>query len=510
MAMSDKSLYQAVDLLARQTHGIADQDLDQPYQWRAHGEGVRFALLGTYHELRDLAVRLADLRARSGPPRTRAQRALAQYHAAYRDLQAVLLGVTAEAYDQPPGPAEWPLRTILGHIVNTQRTFFALVHYGAERQGAGGEMPSHLPDGEVERLTGADDRLEEILEKEGLAGMLAFYESLHERTLREFSEIDDKTLDGPSLWWEGEEYDLQYRIHRMDAHLRQHTIQAEKTLAAIGCAPNEARRLLRLIFNALAEVEAVGLGAGEPGREQREELANAITTRAGEAATTVEKAQALIQAVQAGDLPRVRDLLSESPALAQARAVGGVSALLTAIYHGKQELAELIAAQMPELPIWDAAAAGRLDQVQEAFGEWPGWINRYASDGFTPLQLAAFFGHAEVVTWLVAHGADINAVARNPQRIMPLHAAAANGNLEIVQTLLDAGADVNAAQAGGFTPLHTAADSDSVPLARLLLDHGADPTLPSDAGQTPLVLAEEKGNHSVVEYLRGRSAGDAA
>ncbi len=106
----------AVAYLAESTHTLSDADLGQPYRWGAHQEGVRFALLGVLHELRTLAVHLAAERRRSGPPMTRAHHALAQYHAAYRDLEAALIGVSVEAYDKPPAPGEWPLRYVYGCI----------------------------------------------------------------------------------------------------------------------------------------------------------------------------------------------------------------------------------------------------------------------------------------------------------------------------------------------------------------------------------------------------------
>ncbi|HEX6385140.1 MAG TPA: DinB family protein, partial [Anaerolineae bacterium] len=229
--MPEDTLFQAVARMAELTHGFSDADLGQPWAWRKHDEGVRFALIGTYHELRELAVELAKRRAEDGPPVTRAQRALAQYLVAYRDLQAVLIGVTDEDYEREPAAGEWPLRYVVGHTAGTQRHFFTLVQYGLARQRDGQERPARLPEGETDRVTGSYEEFGEIMEKGSMADMLAFYDKLHQRTLNEFATITDEELTRPSLWWEGEAYSLEYRLHRFDAHLRQHTIQAEKTLA---------------------------------------------------------------------------------------------------------------------------------------------------------------------------------------------------------------------------------------------------------------------------------------
>ena len=56
---TDEALSAAVTQMAAAMQGLGSVDLDQPWAWGPHREGVRFALLGTYQELRELAVRLA-------------------------------------------------------------------------------------------------------------------------------------------------------------------------------------------------------------------------------------------------------------------------------------------------------------------------------------------------------------------------------------------------------------------------------------------------------------------
>jgi hypothetical protein len=72
---------------------------------------------------------------------------------------------------------------------------------------------------------------------------------------------------------------LEFRLHRFDSHLRQHTIQAEKTLAGIGAQPNETRRLLRQMYAALAELESVQIGASGFGAQSIQALAAQISQR---------------------------------------------------------------------------------------------------------------------------------------------------------------------------------------------------------------------------------------
>lgn len=281
--MKGNNLDQAVTELARATHKLADEELDREYTWRKHPENLRLALLGSYHELRDLAASLAATRQASDRPITTAQRVLGQYHTAYQDLQAVLLGVGDEELDLPPAAGEWPLRRVLKHIIGADLGFYALVHYALEQRRAGQE-PARVTEEEYVSLVGPEEEFEQTLDQEGLAGIQAAHRAYHDRIIRELSGLSEEDLKAGSAFWEGEPLPVRYRLHRFDAHMRQHTIQVEKTLAAIDCRPNEARRLLRLVYNGLAEVENALLGAWDHGLEQRQELAKVISDRAGEVA----------------------------------------------------------------------------------------------------------------------------------------------------------------------------------------------------------------------------------
>lgn len=84
-------LTQAIFKLANTMHAFKDADLDQDWAWGPHREGVRFALLGSYQELRELAIHLQHQRRKENQAMTQAQLILGQYHRAYRDLTAVFI-----------------------------------------------------------------------------------------------------------------------------------------------------------------------------------------------------------------------------------------------------------------------------------------------------------------------------------------------------------------------------------------------------------------------------------
>jgi uncharacterized damage-inducible protein DinB len=260
---------QAVEELVRATVKLSDEDMGREWKWREYDEeGLRFALLMTHHELRDLAVRLA---ARQGPT-TQAQRILAQYHQTYRDLSGVLAGVSGEDLDRAPAEGEWPLRETLDHMLGAEYGFLGVNRLAIERHRAGNAAePSEAEFKEFRKAY--------VQPKDAVAGPIesirnAFFE-IHRRVLRELGDVTDEELEKRATFWEDEPMPIRFRLHRFEEHLRQHIIQLDKTLAAIR-PPTEAHRLVRNIYNALADVET----ATELADDLRAQVAATISERA--------------------------------------------------------------------------------------------------------------------------------------------------------------------------------------------------------------------------------------
>ena len=279
------SLARAVERFADLTQDVPDSDLDREWTWGAYdSDGVRFAFFRTYEELRELAVRTAMERAAHGRIASSAQRILNQYHTAYRDLEAALLGVQAGEANRAPGEGEWSLRQIAAHIIEAEVGFFGVVKYALDRHRISDGRPAHIPDDEWEAIIGMDEASIEKILDDPLVGIQSYYEALHERVLLEFADISEGELIVPSMYWEGYEMSLRFRLHRFDSHLRQHIVQVDKTLEVTGHSPNESKHLLRLIYSALGETEGATIGAWDVTEELRREAAETIAARADEVA----------------------------------------------------------------------------------------------------------------------------------------------------------------------------------------------------------------------------------
>jgi serine/threonine-protein phosphatase 6 regulatory ankyrin repeat subunit B len=141
--------------------------------------------------------------------------------------------------------------------------------------------------------------------------------------------------------------------------------------------------------------------------------------------------------------------------------------------------------------------------------------------GNTPLHSAAKRNHRRIVDLMVKHGAEHDSVTaaclgmlEEVKRFMesdsgflnveiagwtPLHAASECGHAQIVEYLLDHGADVNRQDFGGgqWTPLHRAAALGNRDVARLLMSRGANVTVRADDAphESPIDVARRLQPH---------------
>ena len=178
-----------------------------------------------------------------------------------------------------------------------------------------------------------------------------------------------------------------------------------------------------------------------------------------------------------------------------------VSPLLTAVYRGDKAAVAAILATKPELTVFEAAAVGDLARVRTLVKADPALASAFATDGFHPLGLAAFFKHPDVVRFLIANGAEVNAPARNRMKVTALHSAIAARDRESTFALIAAGADVNVAQQDDFTPLHEAAQNGDRDILESLLAAGADPTARLSSGERPADLARKHKHPELAPLL---------
>jgi hypothetical protein len=285
--MGISPLTATVEKFAATAQAFSEADLDCAWAWKGYDEGVRFAFFRICEQLSALAARLEVERADSDHPFTVAQRILGQYHRAYRDLQAVLLGLTDEQAGRAPAEGIWSVRQALAHIVDAERGFLTVNTLGLDAIRKGQSGPVEITE-EVWNNFWADAPFADLAKTGSLSQIQAYHAALHRRILREFATLTGVELGLPISYWEPEPFPLEFRLGRFGSHMRQHTIQIEKTRLALGLIPSETHRLLGSIYQALAAIEATTLGDEPFGLDRQAQTAAEIDQLSAEISQVVQ------------------------------------------------------------------------------------------------------------------------------------------------------------------------------------------------------------------------------
>ena len=235
----------------------------------------------------------------------------------------------------------------------------------------------------------------------------------------------------------------------------------------------------------------------------------------------------LIDAVKAGDLESVRELVAD-PATVDVAQGDGATALHWAANRNDLEAAALLLGAGADVnaanafgatPVWLAAENGSAQMLERllAAGALP---NGALTNGETPLMTAARVGVVEAVETLIEHGANVHLTEALSGQTALMWAAEA-GSSQIAKVLIEAGADVTQASTlveipkyrgrpartiGGFTPLMFAARSGDLSTARLLVDAGADVNRAAPDGATPLIVATVRAHVPLAIWLLEQGA----
>jgi uncharacterized damage-inducible protein DinB len=246
----------------RRLRAIDDQALDLFWAWETYDEeGVRFGILRTTEQVGDAAVEIAARRALAGAAApSRAQRILGRYLVAWRELWSVTDRADS-ALDIPPEEGEWPLRTILDHVVDADLGFLVTILNGLNQTRAGVDEPTRVSSDEAwTALAEVDETAIRAVFDGSLDDIRAFHRVVRDRIVSRLGSIDDEELEAHSAFWDGNRPN-RFRLGRIESHTRQHTIQIEKAVQATIGPPREVERLLRLLARAMGDVEAAALGA---------------------------------------------------------------------------------------------------------------------------------------------------------------------------------------------------------------------------------------------------------
>ncbi len=213
----------------------------------------------------------------------------------------------------------------------------------------------------------------------------------------------------------------------------------------------------------------------------------------------------LHMAVYHGHIEIVEALLASGARL-DLKTTDGLTPLDIAVQAKQQSIADLLLSHGGQgdslgVDLYNAASGGDLENVRRLL-KMGAEVNFRSPDNLTPLHIAAFSGHTEIVRLLLASGADKEGAKKGSADLArtPLIFAVEQGHAEVVSTLIDAGANVNYVGTGGFAALNFAAEGGFVEIARLLLENNADPNN-KDVSDPPLFYAVQNGHLDMARLL---------
>ncbi len=263
---------QAIALKLSQT---SDTELGQPWLWEDYdSEGQRFMAFVAMRELGTLAAHIAAERLSLGNPPSMAQRILAQHRIAFRDLESLVLGIDDELGEREPAVGDWSVHEALEHIVTAEAGFHVVCRFSAERARKGLELAKPEND-DYDAMYGSEQEFMALMAVPFLE-LWKTYARIHDKAVSDLIWLTDAEMSVSALYWESKAYPLEFRLGRFEDHLRQHTIQVDRTLDALGIKRSEGRLLARMLYNAMGNVEGALLGAPETLAEQQVQVAARI------------------------------------------------------------------------------------------------------------------------------------------------------------------------------------------------------------------------------------------
>lgn len=124
-------------------------------------------------------------------------------------------------------------------------------------------------------------------------------------------------------------------------------------------------------------------------------------------------------------------------------------------------------------------------------------------DSESALHYFATGNQHEIVSWLIARGANPNGISNQEN---PIHAAAQLGHLETIKVLIESGADLNAKDHTEDTALHKASRGGYLEVIELLLQAGADPSIKEMCGELAVDQALPRKAELVRSIFRKHTA----
>ena len=274
---------------------VPDERLAEPWTWRAddpeplEGRDAMYRI----HERLESAITAIDT-GRSvapGPAIGPAVPPLAAMTATRWDLHGILATLDEALWDEAPA-GEWSIRRTLAHVIGSQRAYGWLNAWFLREAVVGREVPYPPDEAFPPEPTSDDDGAGSS------ADVRARLDSIVDANAAAVPALDDAAMRVSARWSELP-VTIDFRLGRYGSHIREHTIQVEKTLAMLGRTPTETDRLVRLILATYGRLEARFVGR-RPDELERPLRGGTDTSAVAILSAAIDDGAALAAAIRAG------------------------------------------------------------------------------------------------------------------------------------------------------------------------------------------------------------------
>ncbi|MGI8517615.1 MAG: DinB family protein [Acidimicrobiia bacterium] len=266
---------------------VPESALANEWAWTGDGSGaeVRYGAYRAAELLEEAEVAASALVAAEDARDDIAARTISMATSARWDLHGLLLPLDDSLFDADPGGGEWSIRLTMGHVISGQRAYGWGTAWWLSNPFVADDpaMPRGVPDELWETLPD-----EATTEAEGtVADLRARLDSVLDLTAERLAGLTADTLELGARWM-GFPITIGFRLGRWSSHIREHSIQIEKTLAMLGSVPGERERLVRHVLSAYGRAEATVFGRKLT--PEVDEAANRIAGAAAEARSMMSSA----------------------------------------------------------------------------------------------------------------------------------------------------------------------------------------------------------------------------
>jgi DinB superfamily len=269
---------------ARDLLAIPEAALTKPWAWKGGSEDeIRYGAYRAAEALETAELEARHLVAPTEAHERRAARLVGPTTAARWDLHGLLLPLDDVVLDADPGGGEWTVRLTMGHVIGGQRFYGWGTAWWLARGYALDDpaLPPRIPESFWEN---APD--EATTEAAGtVEDLRARLDAVTDLTVERLAGMPDASVDLGSRW-SGFAVSIGFRIGRWSSHIREHTIQVEKTFAMLDQAPSEPARLVRNLLAAYGRAESTVFG-----REAVDDAVARVASGATEARATTADAR---------------------------------------------------------------------------------------------------------------------------------------------------------------------------------------------------------------------------